>query len=114
VETVPRLAGLAEVATLRGVSRKRAWQITQHPDFPEPVQVLAMGPVWLESDVQQFIDTPRKSGRKAKMMLVDADPSTVDVVNKYGGYTGTDQALVSMDGEHAIGWVEPGSPSAST
>jgi prophage regulatory protein len=63
---VPKLAGLAEVAGLAGVSRKRAWQLTQRPDFPEPVQALAMGPVWLETDVRQFIDTPRKSGRKRK------------------------------------------------
>ena len=60
----PKLAGLAEVAGLAGVTRKRAWQLTQHPAFPEPVQVLAMGPVWRESDVQAFLDTPRPAGRK--------------------------------------------------
>jgi predicted DNA-binding transcriptional regulator AlpA len=62
----PKLAGLAEVAGLAGVSRKRAWQLTQHPQFPKPVQVLAMGPVWRESDVQAFLDTPRPAGRQAK------------------------------------------------
>jgi predicted DNA-binding transcriptional regulator AlpA len=46
-----RLAGLAEVAVLGGRSRKRAWQLTQHADFPAPLQVLAMGPVWLETEV---------------------------------------------------------------
>jgi len=60
----PKLAGLAEVAGLAGVSRKRAWQLTQHKDFPKPVQPLAMGPVWLESDVQAFLDTPRPGGRQ--------------------------------------------------
>ena len=68
---VPRLAGLAEVASLKGVTRKRAWQITQHPDFPKPVQVLAATPVWLESDVRRFIDTPRKPGRKAKITTTE-------------------------------------------
>jgi predicted DNA-binding transcriptional regulator AlpA len=63
---IPRLAGLAEVAGLAGVSRKRAWQKTQHPDFPKPVQVLAMGPVWLEVDVKKFLGTPRKPGRQRK------------------------------------------------
>ena len=62
----PMLAGLAEVAGLARVSRSRAGQITAHPDFPEPVQRLAMGPVWLEADVQKFLDTERKPGRKPK------------------------------------------------
>lgn len=63
---VPRLAGLAEVAALAGVTRKRAWQLTRHPDFPQPVQVLAATPVWLESDVVKFASTPRTPGRKRK------------------------------------------------
>lgn len=66
VTAMQKLAGLAEVAVLAGVSRKRAWQLTQHPQFPKPVQVLAMGPVWRESDVQAFLDTPRPAGRQAK------------------------------------------------
>jgi prophage regulatory protein len=60
----PRLAGLAEVAGLAGVSRQRAGQLAAHPDFPAPVQRLAMGPVWLEDDVLRFLATPRKAGRK--------------------------------------------------
>jgi prophage regulatory protein len=64
VTALPKLAGLAEVAALAGVSRKRAWQLTRHPKFPAPVQELAATPVWLESDVQAFLDTPRPAGRK--------------------------------------------------
>ena len=60
----PKLAGLAEVAGLAGVSRKRAWQLTQHPKFPAPVQVLAATPVWRESDVAVFLATPRPAGRR--------------------------------------------------
>lgn len=60
----PKLAGLAEVASLAGVSRKRAWQLSQHKAFPKPVQVLAATPVWLERDVQAFLDKPRPSGRQ--------------------------------------------------
>lgn len=63
---IPKLAGLAEVASLVGVSRSRAGQITTHPDFPKPVQRLAMGPVWLEADVRKFLAVERKPGRKAK------------------------------------------------
>ena len=66
VNRFPKLAGLAEVAGLAGVSRTRAGQIAAHPDFPEPVARLAMGPVWREADVQKFLDTPRKPGRKPK------------------------------------------------
>lgn len=69
---LPRLAGLAEIAGLAGVSRQRAGQIAAHPDFPEPVQRLAMGPVWLEADVKRFLATPRKAGRKPA-----APPATV-------------------------------------
>jgi prophage regulatory protein len=73
VGKVPRLAGLAEVAALlaekseRGtVSRSYAGQVAKRPDFPAPVQVLAMGPVWVEADVAKFIETPRTPGRKRK------------------------------------------------
>lgn len=71
--SIPRLAGLAEVAALLAeksasgkVSRSYAGQVTKRPDFPAPVQVLAMGPVWVESDVVKFIGTPRAPGRKRK------------------------------------------------
>jgi len=66
VARVPKLAGLAEIASLAGVSRQRAGQLAAHPDFPEPVQRLAMGPVWLEADVKKFLAAPRKPGRKAQ------------------------------------------------
>jgi hypothetical protein len=68
--TFGSLAGLAEIACLarpgHPFSRQRAWQLTRRPDFPEPAQVLAMGPVWREADVQKFLDTERKPGRKPK------------------------------------------------
>ena len=69
----PPLAGLAEVASLAGVSRTRAGQLAAHPQFPEPVQRLAMGPVWLESDVTKFIAAPRKPGRKPKDAVKTGD-----------------------------------------
>ena len=62
----PKLAGLAEIASLAGVSRQRAGQLANHPDFPEPVERLAMGPVWLEADVKKFLATERKPGRRPK------------------------------------------------
>lgn len=62
----PRLAGVAEIAALASRSRQRAAQLTKVPGFPEPVQVLAMGPVWLESQVLEFLAVPRKPGRRPK------------------------------------------------
>ena len=56
----PRLAGLAEVAGLAGKTKRRAWQITRERGFPAPVQILAMGPVWLERDVQKYLDPPKE------------------------------------------------------
>jgi hypothetical protein len=70
---LPNLAGLAEVAALLAersgkakVSRSYAGQVAKHPEFPAPVQVLAMGPVWVEADVVKFIETPRVPGRRRK------------------------------------------------
>jgi predicted DNA-binding transcriptional regulator AlpA len=60
VTRFPRLAGLAEVASLAGKTKRRAWQITRERGFPEPVQTLAMGPVWLERDVQKFLEPPQE------------------------------------------------------
>jgi hypothetical protein len=66
---IPALAGLAEVAALasehygREITRKRAYQLTQVRTFPEPVQVLASGSVWIESEVMTFLTTPRTAGR---------------------------------------------------
>lgn len=62
----PKLAGLAEIASLAGVTRQRASQIAAHPGFPKPVDRLAMGPVWREADVKAFLDAPRKPGRRPK------------------------------------------------
>jgi hypothetical protein len=73
VAKVPRLAGLAEIAGLLAakspagkVSRSYAGQVVKRPDFPAPVQMLAMGPVWAEADVIKYLATPRKPGRKPK------------------------------------------------
>ena len=62
----PKLAGLAEIAGRASVSRQRAAQLAGHPDFPKPVDRLAMGPVWREADVTKFLATERKPGRRPK------------------------------------------------
>lgn len=79
--TVPKLAGLAEVAALLAersgkakVSRSYAGQVANRPDFPAPVQVLAMGPVWVEADVIKYLAAPRRPGRKAKTATTEDQP----------------------------------------
>lgn len=64
--TIPKLAGIAEIAVLGSVSKQRAGQLVKLPGFPEPVQELAMGPVWLEAEVREFLAKPRKPGRPPK------------------------------------------------
>jgi hypothetical protein len=39
-------------------------------------------------------------------LLTEADQFQMDVVNKYAGLAGTPAALVPMDDEHAIAWLE--------
>ena len=59
-----RLAGLAEVAALLGVSKRTATRYTGRSDFPAPVARLAAGPVWLEDDVREWKrTTPITPGR---------------------------------------------------
>lgn len=70
---VPPLAGVAEIAALAGVSRPRAGEVSKRPDFPEPVQRLAMGPVWREADVLEYLATPRKAGRRPKIQQQQAN-----------------------------------------
>jgi prophage regulatory protein len=50
------LMGTAEIRVLLGgISRQRAYQITQRRDFPEPVAKLEMGYVWLREDVEEWL-----------------------------------------------------------
>lgn len=54
------LMGAAEVAEFLQISRQRVLQLRQRPDFPEPVSVLASGPVWESADVERWA---RETGR---------------------------------------------------
>lgn len=50
----PELMGAAEIGRLLGVSRQRVQQLTQATGFPEPVQHLDMGKVWLADDIRDW------------------------------------------------------------
>lgn len=54
------LMGTKEIGDLLGVSRQRAQQLAQKPDFPEPQARLAAGPIWLREDVERWA---REAGR---------------------------------------------------
>lgn len=52
----PRLMSGPEIAALFGVSRQRAHILTRSKGFPEPVQSLAIGAVWLAEDVEAWAE----------------------------------------------------------
>jgi predicted DNA-binding transcriptional regulator AlpA len=63
-----RLAGLAEVAEMVGVSRRTAARYVKRSDFPKPVARLRAGPIWLTDDVEAWarnIEQPAR-GRPLK------------------------------------------------
>jgi hypothetical protein len=56
-QRVPELVGIAEIGLLAGgvpSSHVSLWR-RRLEDFPEPVQVLAMGPVFLAADARAFL-----------------------------------------------------------
>ncbi|HEV3231792.1 MAG TPA: hypothetical protein VG245_06030 [Candidatus Dormibacteraeota bacterium] len=66
----PDLVGVAELATLLGVSRQRVSQLGDSNAFPRPVAQLAAGPVWLRQHVGRFVETwNRQPGRPRKAAL---------------------------------------------
>jgi predicted DNA-binding transcriptional regulator AlpA len=55
-----RLVGTAEIRRmLGGVSKQRAYEITNRKGFPEPVADLDQGRVWLAEDVEAWITANR-------------------------------------------------------
>jgi predicted DNA-binding transcriptional regulator AlpA len=58
-----RLAGLAEVAEIVGVSRRTAARYVNRSDFPTPVARLRSGPVWLVEDVEGWARSIKQPAR---------------------------------------------------
>jgi hypothetical protein len=54
------VVGVHELAAMLGVSKQRASQYVRRPprSFPEPLTVLAAGPVWLTDDVAAWLKNP--------------------------------------------------------
>lgn len=56
VEVTPRLAGVAEAAEVMGWDKRRVVTYIDRGRFPEPVQSLASGRVWVRKDLEQFAE----------------------------------------------------------
>jgi hypothetical protein len=70
VEVLPELAGVAEAAEVMGWDKRRVITYIDRGRFPEPVQSLASGRVWLRSDVERYAEDwrarhPARSRRKS-------------------------------------------------
>jgi hypothetical protein len=54
IQILPVLAGVAEAAEVMGWDKRRVVTYIDRGRFPEPVQTLASGRVWLRADVEAF------------------------------------------------------------
>lgn len=54
VEVVPTLAGVAEAAQIMGWDKRRVVTYIDRGRFPQPLQSLASGRVWLRSDLERY------------------------------------------------------------
>jgi hypothetical protein len=54
VETLPMLAGIAEAADVLGWDKRRVVTYIDRGSFPEPVQALASGRLWVRDDVEAY------------------------------------------------------------
>jgi hypothetical protein len=66
VEVVPELAGVAEAAEVMRWDKRRVITYIDRGRFPEPIQSLASGRIWVRSDVEEFAETwrARRRGRR--------------------------------------------------
>lgn len=68
VEVLPVLAGVAEAAEVMGWDKRRVITYIDRGRFPEPVQSLASGRVWLRTDVERYAEDwhSRQSSRSRR------------------------------------------------
>jgi hypothetical protein len=63
VEVSPVLAGVAEAAEVMGWDKRRVITYIDRGRFPQPLQSLASGRIWLRSDVEAFAEQWRARRR---------------------------------------------------
>jgi hypothetical protein len=66
VEVVPRLAGVAEAAQVMGWDKRRVVTYIDRGRFPEPIQSLASGRVWVRKDVEEFAQAWRARQKRRR------------------------------------------------
>lgn len=52
--TIPRVAGVAEVAEILGWSKSQVNTYMSRGKFPEPIQRLASGPIWTREQIDRY------------------------------------------------------------
>ena len=64
---IPDLVDLTEIARRHGttVGTIQSWR-RRHANFPAPLMVLAIGPVWDYATVRDWLARPRRPGRPRK------------------------------------------------
>lgn len=76
--TVETLVGSQELTRLLGVKRARVYQLSNTPDFPRPVAVLAMGSIWRLDDITAWA---QRTGRRLDLDALSStstDPTDTD------------------------------------
>lgn len=48
------IVGLTEAGEMMGVTSARVNQLRRRPDFPEPLEELACGPIWLKAAIEEY------------------------------------------------------------
>lgn len=54
-----KLAGVAEIAAMLGVSKQRASQLAASDGFPKPLDRIAVGPVWRRAAIESWKERNR-------------------------------------------------------
>lgn len=69
--SIPELVGYAEIAEIAGVSRTRARELAEKPDFPSAVVETAAGPLRIKEAVEAWVaGWDRTPGRPKKLATV--------------------------------------------
>ncbi|KKX53286.1 MULTISPECIES: helix-turn-helix transcriptional regulator [Brevibacillus] len=58
------IMGLYEVSEMTGKSKTYIKEYLKRGKFPQPIKVLACGPLWLREQVQVWMDTPSTYGKR--------------------------------------------------
>jgi predicted DNA-binding transcriptional regulator AlpA len=55
-----RFCSVHEIASMAELTVKRIYQLQAYDKFPKPYQQLGCGPIWLQSDIEQYIHDEQK------------------------------------------------------